>query len=61
MTGPRPRTRVYVEEADNSRWRVRVQYPNGEPVTLLSTPSEEEAIRAARGYAARYRWKYEEE
>lgn len=56
----RPRTEVYVKQADR-RWHVFVRYPGSAPVLLLSAPTEDEAIRAARGYAAKYNWKYEME
>lgn len=57
---PRPRTVVYVKQT-GQRWHVFVRYPGGAPKLLLSAPTQEEAKRAARGYAARYYWLFEDE
>lgn len=59
MTEPRARTTIYVAKRPNGpvpRWAVRVAYPGGKPTTLVSCTSEDEAIRTARAYAARYGW-----
>lgn len=52
--------RVFVERHEQRStvewWRVRVQYPGSKPHTLLSVPTEDEAVKAARGYAAKYGW-----
>lgn len=50
---------VYIEPS-GSRWRVRVQYPGAGPHTLLSAPTRTEAERAARGYAAKHCWTFEQ-
>lgn len=57
---PRPRTVVYIKQA-GQRWHVFVRYPGAAPTLLLSCPTEEEAVRAARGYAAKYYWLLEQE
>lgn len=55
-------TVVFVErhpERVTTGWfHVRVQYPGTKPHTLVSVPSEAEAVRAARGYATRYGWEF---
>lgn len=57
-------TVVFVErhpERATTEWfRVRVQYPGAKPTTLLSVPTEDEAVKAARGYAAKYGWRFEQ-
>lgn len=52
-------TYVYVVELPERsvpRWVVRVCYPGSVPVSLVSTPDHDEALKMARTYAARYNW-----
>lgn len=54
------RTTVTVEPHHHDRWRVAVTYPSGGTHTLLTTPDHDEAIRAARGYAIKHGWSFED-
>lgn len=57
-------TTVFVEhhpERTATGWfHVRVRYPGAKPHTLVSLPTEAEAVKAARGYAIKHGWTFEE-
>lgn len=55
-----PETAVYVKQADR-RWHVFVRYPGAAPTLLLSVPTRDEAVTAARGYAELHGWELVEE
>lgn len=54
-------TKVTVEQNGHGWWQVRVRYPSADLYTLVSVRTQEEATRAARGYAVLHGWLFEEE
>lgn len=53
-------TVVYVEENERGWWAVRVRYAGAERAhTLVVLPTEDEAVTAAKGYAALHGWTFE--